>query len=90
MTNSTTQFLRLNALQVYVILTFATELLLSLAFTVDAVFQITVAHLNPLQLVLVGTALEVTIFVFEIPTGVLADTKSRRLSIILGLSLIPI
>ena len=88
MTNSTRQFLRLNALQVYVILSFATELLLSLAFTVDAVFQITVAHLNPLQLVLVGTALEVTIFVFEIPTGVLADTKSRRLSIIIGYLLI--
>lgn len=87
-TNSAHQPLRLSALQVYVILSFATELLLSLAFTVDAVFQITVAHLNPLQLVLVGTALEVTIFVFEIPTGVLADTKSRRLSIIIGYLLI--
>jgi DHA3 family tetracycline resistance protein-like MFS transporter len=36
----------------------------------------------------VGTVLEVTIFFFEIPTGALADIKSRRLSIIIGYLLI--
>lgn len=49
-----------------------------------ALYYITVAHLDPLQLVLIGTALEASYFVWEIPTGVLADTFSRRLSIILG------
>jgi DHA3 family tetracycline resistance protein-like MFS transporter len=37
-----------------------------------------------MQLVLVGTTLEVSIFIFEIPTGVVADLYSRRLSIIIG------
>jgi hypothetical protein len=40
--------------------------------------------LNPLQLVLVGTVLEATAFLAEIPTGVLADVYSRRWSVIVG------
>jgi len=40
--------------------------------------------LSPLQLLLMGTAMEATIFVFEVPTGVVADTYSRRLSLIVG------
>lgn len=40
--------------------------------------------LNPLQLILLGTAKEVTILLVEIPTGVVADIRSRRLSVILG------
>jgi MFS family permease len=42
---------------------------------------------NPLELVLLGTVSEVAIFLFEVPTGVVADTYSRRLSIIIGLVL---
>lgn len=51
-------------------------------------YYVTVAHLDPLQLVLVGTALEASYFVWEIPTGVLADTFSRRLSVIAGTGII--
>jgi DHA3 family tetracycline resistance protein-like MFS transporter len=40
--------------------------------------------LSPLQLVLMGTVMEAAVFVFEIPTGVVADTYSRRLSLIIG------
>jgi len=47
-------------------------------------YYVNVAHLDPLQLVLVGTALEASYFVWEIPTGVLADTFSRRRSVIAG------
>ncbi len=43
--------------------------------------------LNPLQLVLVGTTLEVTVLLGEAPTGVLADLYSRRLSIVIGYAL---
>lgn len=46
------------------------------------------AELTPLQLVLVGTTLEAAIFIFEIPTGVVADVFSRRLSIVIGWLLI--
>ncbi len=48
------------------------------------------AELTPLQLVLVGTTLEAAIFIFEIPTGVVADVFSRRLSIVIGWLLIGI
>ena len=41
-------------------------------------------QLSPLQLILMGTAMEATIFVCEVPTGVVADTYSRRLSWIVG------
>jgi DHA3 family tetracycline resistance protein-like MFS transporter len=34
--------------------------------------------------VLLGTALEVSVFLFEVPTGVLADTYGRRRSVITG------
>jgi DHA3 family tetracycline resistance protein-like MFS transporter len=45
---------------------------------------IEVVILDPLKLVLVGTALELGAFLFEVPTGALADSKSRRLSVIVG------
>jgi DHA3 family tetracycline resistance protein-like MFS transporter len=54
------------------------------AFTVSAVYFVQDVGMNPLELVLVGTAMELTIFVFEVPTGVVADTFSRRLSIVIG------
>lgn len=37
---------------------------------------------------LIGSVLEATAFVFEVPTGVVADTFSRRLSVIIGFFLI--
>ena len=72
------------ALFVYLLLEFVGSLSLSAIFTANIIYQITVAGLTPLQLVLVGTTLETVIFLFEIPTGVLADVKSRRLSVIIG------
>ncbi len=80
----------LSALTMYLLLEFSASLLFSFIFTVDSLYQITVVRLNPLQLVLVGTILEGTIFLCEIPTGALADVKSRRLSIIIGYFLIGI
>ena len=79
---------KLSANTVYLILEFSAALLFSFIFTVDSLYHIAVVRLNPLQLVLVGTVLEGTIFLCEIPTGALADVKSRRLSIIIGYFLI--
>src|SRR5438270_13442315 len=53
-------------------------------WVVLAVYLVRTLHLSPLQLVLMGTAMEGAIFLFEVPTGVLADTYSRRLSLIVG------
>jgi DHA3 family tetracycline resistance protein-like MFS transporter len=53
-------------------------------WVVMAVYLVRELHLTPLQLVLMGTAMEATVFLFEVPTGVVADTYSRRLSLIIG------
>ena len=46
-----------------------------------AVYFIKYAHLNAFQLVILGTIFEITIFLCEIPTGVVADVYSRKLSV---------
>ena len=56
--------------------------------TMSAVYRIQEAGLDPIQLILVGTVLEISIFLFEVPTGVVADVRSRRLSLIIGYAMI--
>ena len=65
----------------------AEGLAVSTVITTSLVYQVETVGLNPLQLILVGTVLEATIFAFEIPTGVVADVYSRRLSVVIGLAL---
>lgn len=76
-----------NAYTVYLMLTGGYSLFFALIVSVNMIYQVQVAHLNPLQLVLVGTVLEATAFFCQVPTGVLADVYSRRLAIIAGLVL---
>lgn len=56
----------------------------SMVWTAMLVYQVQVIGMTPLQLVLAGTAMEITIFLCEIPTGIVADVYSRRLSTIIG------
>jgi DHA3 family tetracycline resistance protein-like MFS transporter len=64
---------------------YALQILLSMpTWVVMSVYLVSELNLSPLQLVLMGTAMEAAVFIFEIPTGVLADTYSRRLSLIVG------
>jgi DHA3 family tetracycline resistance protein-like MFS transporter len=74
--------------KVYLFIETASSLLYSLAFTAMSLYEIHVAKLSPLQLVLVGTTLELTVLLCEVPTGIVADVYSRRLSIIIGFCLI--
>ena len=76
--------LRLNARFVYLFIEFTASAFFSMMFVVTSLYEATVAGLTPVQLILVGTALEVSAFVFEVPTGIVADVYSRRLSIIIG------
>ncbi|MGZ6384601.1 MAG: MFS transporter [Ktedonobacteraceae bacterium] len=78
---------KLNAYRVYLIYSGVTSLAYSLIFTVNLIYQVETARLNPLQLVLVGTVLEFVAFVCQVPTGVLADIYSRRSAVILGILL---
>lgn len=75
-------------LQVYQTIRFLSSLFFSIVVTVNLVYQATVVGLTPLQLVLVGTLLETITFLFEVPTGVIADVYSRKLSVIIGIFLI--
>ncbi|MBL8162027.1 MAG: MFS transporter [Anaerolineae bacterium] len=77
-----------DARRVYLLISGATAFFFNLVFTVNMVYQVQTVGLSPLQLVLVGTTLELAIFFFEVPTGVVADVYSRRLSIIIGFALI--
>lgn len=72
---------------VYLSLEGALALLMSLYGTVTAIYRVQTAGLNPLQLTLVGTALEGSIFILQIPTGALADVFSRRGSVVVGVAL---
>jgi DHA3 family tetracycline resistance protein-like MFS transporter len=53
-------------------------------WVVMAVYLVRELHFSPLELVLMGTAMEAAVFLLEVPTGVVADTYSRRLSLIVG------
>ena len=79
---------RPDAYNVYIILTFASSGLFAMAFTATSLYEAATAGLNPLQLVLIGTMLELSVLLCEVPTGVVADVYSRRLSIIAGHTLI--
>jgi DHA3 family tetracycline resistance protein-like MFS transporter len=50
-----------------------------------AVYLVRDVGLNPLELVLIGTVGEISYFLLEVPTGAIADSYSRRASVILGL-----
>ena len=73
-----------SASTIYLIYSGASSFFFALIVTVNLVYQLEIAKLNPLQLVLVGTALETVCFLCQVPTGVLADVYSRRLAVILG------
>ena len=65
---------------------FTLEFLLAMgaASVVFDLYLVNVLRLSPLQLILMGTVMEATVFVCEVPTGIVADTYSRRLSYIVG------
>jgi DHA3 family tetracycline resistance protein-like MFS transporter len=78
------QKLRLPASTVYLFIEFAGSAAFSMMFVVMSLYEAINAGLSPVQLVLVGTTVEASAFLFEVPTGVVADAYSRRISIIIG------
>jgi DHA3 family tetracycline resistance protein-like MFS transporter len=79
---------RLNGYTVFLFQEFTASLLYAMIFTVSILSQVQTVGLNPFQLVLVGTVLELSAFVAEVPTGLVADVYSRRLSVIVGFVLV--
>jgi MFS family permease len=75
---------RLPAVGVFLALEGLASFASMLTFTVTNVYYVREIGMSPLLLVLCGTAMELAIVVFEIPTGVVADTFGRRASVILS------
>lgn len=79
---------RPDAARVYLALSFFSHLFFGAFAAISQLYRIRTAGLDPLQLVLVGTVLEATIFVAETPTGVVADLSGRKRSIVIGTLLV--
>ena len=62
--------LRLDATKVYLFIEIAGSVFFGMMFVTMSLYEATVAGLTPLELVLVGTTLEFSAFLFEVPTGV--------------------
>lgn len=62
-------------------------MLFSMSTVLSMVYHLEVVRLNAFQLVFVGTVLETSCFLFEIPTGIVADLYSRRRSVLIGVFL---
>ena len=75
---------RIPAYTIYLVIQGSFGMFFTMMALVSAIYRVESAGLDPLQLVLVGTVLETTVFLFEIPTGIVADVYSRRLSVIIG------
>jgi DHA3 family tetracycline resistance protein-like MFS transporter len=75
---------RLSAAATYLLYSAWEGFAMRLAFTIFTVFVVVELGLGPLELVLLGTALEGSYLLFEVPTGVVADTFGRKRSVVLG------
>lgn len=73
------------AAKIFYLMNFITSLAGSIIFTTYSIYYVTQLGLSPLELVLVGTVLELTVLLFEGITGVIADTYSRKLSVVIGM-----
>ena len=62
---------RVPAYTIYLIIQGSFGLFFTMMSLVSAIYRLQNAGLDPLQLVLVGTVLETTVFIFEIPTACL-------------------
>ena len=72
----------------YLALECGMSFLLGISYATITVYWVTSGRLNPLQLLLLGTSLELSYFLFQLPTGVLADLVSRRLCVLTGLFIV--
>ncbi|MEM8706462.1 MAG: hypothetical protein AAGE98_08390 [Actinomycetota bacterium] len=73
-----------DALRIFLTSGFLWQLCWSSYWTLFFLRVVVDVGLDPLQLLLLGTTKEITILLSEIPTGVVADIRSRRTSVIIA------
>ncbi|MFC4334416.1 MFS transporter [Salininema proteolyticum] len=69
----------------YLLIEGVTAFAVGLVYTTIVLYRVQDAGLSPLQVVLVGTVLEAAFFLVHVPTGLLADTVSRKRFVTAGL-----
>ena len=82
------RFPRLAAVPVYLVVSVIGSAAFSMYAFIASVYRIVEVGLDPLELVLVGTVLELAVFFFEVPTGVVADVYGRRTSLVISTVLV--
>lgn len=75
---------------IYYFLTSSRSFCIHIVFTLNAIYYVSQVNLNPLQLVLIGTIMELSVLFFEIPTGLIADFWGRKKSFVIGTFIIGI
>jgi DHA3 family tetracycline resistance protein-like MFS transporter len=81
---------RLDPAIAYYILKCGYALFYTLVISVSLIFQTTEVDLTAMQLLLVAAALQGSILISEMPTGVVADTYGRKRSVLIGIVLLSI
>lgn len=76
-----------NPVRVYLASAAVFAFALSLAYTLQGLYFVE-AGLTPFELLLIGAALEASVFLLEVPTAVVADVYSRRRSVLLGFAVL--
>ena len=74
--------------RLYLTLQCGMSLLLGVSYATVTVYWVIAGRLNPLQLLLLGTSLELSYFLWQLPTGLLADLVSRRLCVLTGMFIV--
>jgi len=71
--------------KLYYFINFCDSFFFSLATVTYGVYAVRHGHLEAYELLLIGTAMELAIFITEVPTGIIADRYTRKGSILIGL-----
>ncbi|MCC3763422.1 MFS transporter [Glycomyces sp. TRM65418] len=75
---------RTDPYRLYLAMRVGLSFMVGMAFTTSVVYRIEEGGLDPFQLLMIGTVLEATYLLFQLPTGFLADLVSRRACVVAG------
>ena len=70
--------------KLYYFINFCDNFFFSLATVTYGVYAVRHGQLEAYQLILIGTAMELAVFMAEVPSGIMADRYSRKGSILIG------
>ncbi|MEV3936700.1 MFS transporter [Glycomyces sp. NPDC049804] len=75
---------RVNPYRLYLAMRVGLSFLVATGFTTSVVYRVEAGGMNPFELLMIGTVLEVAYLVLQLPTGFLADLVSRRACVVAG------